>query len=207
VLRCPTCALPSPADAPCGQCAAHPRNWQSAWALADYNWAWQSLIVHGKQANGAGLMRELGQALGRLLLKQHLTMAFNADESPVLIPVAQGKSAWQQRGLNPAEQLALGLAQITHWPVEAHALLRVKEPEANVDIDASQSERSARLRAAKHAFAASSVAASAKIRGRHCLLIDDVLTTGATAGDCTRALLAAGAARVDVAVLARTSID
>ena len=61
-------------------------------------------------------------------------------------------------------------------------------------------DHDARRRNVRRAFA---VAHPARVRGKRVLLIDDVMTTGATVDECARVLMAAGAARVDVLTLAR----
>lgn len=84
----------------------------------------------------------------------------------------------------------LGIACPTHW------LMRTQDTPAQQALDAKT-----RRRNLLHAFA---IAPDAQVRGRHLALVDDVLTTGATAESVARLLLKAGAKRVDVYCLART---
>jgi len=82
--------------------------------------------------------------------------------------------------------------------VLANALVRDRATSPQVGLDAA-----ARRRNLACAFR---VGSAALVDGRHLILVDDVLTTGATADACARTLLAAGARRIDVAVVARTPL-
>jgi ComF family protein len=113
----------------------------------------------------------------------------NAD---ALIPIPLTRQALLARGYNQADLLARRLA-----PRNTLAALR------RVKAQAPQHRltRGERLRSMRGAFA---VAPGAPIAGRHLLIVDDVMTTGATATAASQCLLAAGAASVSVLVLART---
>lgn len=92
--------------------------------------------------------------------------------------------------------LARWLSQSLDLPCEEQVLRRVKETDAQQDLDAK-----ARKRNLRNAF---NLMPDAQIKDRHFALVDDVLTTGATAQALARLLMNAGAARVDVYCLART---
>jgi len=102
-----------------------------------------------------------------------------------------------RRRYNQAALLAQALARISRVPASVDALQRRRATD-------SLGEKSAAERAAtvRDAFAVRPARAGL-VRGRHVLLIDDVMTSGATANACAETLLAAGAAGVDVLVAAR----
>lgn len=99
-----------------------------------------------------------------------------------------------RRGYNQAERIAAAVARELDLPL-ARELVRVRNTPPQVHLP-----RSRRLQNVRGAFRADG---PRRIVGRHVLLIDDVTTTGATAGEAARALLDAGAARVSLAVLAK----
>ena len=118
------------------------------------------------------------------------------DRGPwdVLVPVPLHPRREWQRGLNQAAFLARRLGRRFGLPVAPRALRRVRHtpPQAGDPED--------RRRNVRGAFV---VGRPAQIAGRHVLLIDDVLTTGATANECARTLRRAGARRVGVFTFAR----
>lgn len=115
--------------------------------------------------------------------------------APVLVPVPLHPVRRRERGFNQSELLAQTFAK--HWNVECRprALRRVKYTEAQVRLDGAQ-----RLQNVSNAFAP---ARALNLEARTVILIDDVITTGATISACARVLIAAGAGRVGAAALAR----
>jgi ComF family protein len=99
------------------------------------------------------------------------------------------------RGYNQSEVLAAGLATRLGLPRLGRALRRIR-------FTSTQTSLTARQRAdnVRGAFLAS---LPARFQQRHLLLVDDVMTTGATVSECSRCLLAAGAASVWVVTVAR----
>ncbi|HWA81435.1 MAG TPA: phosphoribosyltransferase family protein, partial [Acetobacteraceae bacterium] len=118
-------------------------------------------------------------------------------EAGLLVPVPLHRRRLFARRYNQAALLARALSRRTHVPVLADALVRLR-PTAPLG-EMSAAERAAEV---AEAFALRPLRADA-VRGRRVLLIDDVLTSGATANECARTLLAAGAASVDVLAAAR----
>jgi ComF family protein len=114
----------------------------------------------------------------------------------VVVPVPLHERRLRERGFNQSLELARGLAGRTGIGLAATALSRLRDT-----VPQARLERAERLLNLKGAFAAD----PRQVAGRRVLLVDDVSTTGATLVECTAALLAAGAATVDVAVLARTA--
>lgn len=114
-----------------------------------------------------------------------------------LMPVPLHPTRQRERGFNQAEQLACGLAAVTGIPVNTRVLSRVRY----TDTQTALNRRNRQVNMAK-AFAAERVE---HLQGCRVILVDDVLTTGATTGACARQLMAAGASRVGVWTLARGS--
>jgi ComF family protein len=114
----------------------------------------------------------------------------------LLVPVPLHRWRLWHRRFNQAALLARGLGRDTGKPVEYGTLLRLKRTPSQVDLDWQQ-----RRANVDTAFSVPPKKA-AHLQGRHILLIDDVITTGATVEACARALKAAGADEVDVLALA-----
>ena len=103
---------------------------------------------------------------------------------------------WQRR-FNQSAALARVVSTIANVPVHDHILVRVRATPPQVGLT-----RAERARNVEGAFAVARAARS-EMKGKKLLVIDDVLTSGATVDACAKALRRAGAARVDVLVLTR----
>jgi ComF family protein len=186
---CERCGVPLHAGpvAVCGPCAAEPPAWDWARAAAEYTGVVRDAI-HAFKFEGK---RALARPLAALIREQW--GAALAGDVGGLVPVPLAADREHERGYNQAALLAEGLAAGLRVPVRPRWLARVRATRAQSDLGAA--ERRANVRGA---FAADPAAA-----GRHVVVVDDVLTTGATAAECARALLAVGAARVGVLTVAR----
>jgi ComF family protein len=117
-------------------------------------------------------------------------------QADCLVPTPLHRMKLWRRRFNQAAMLAQRLARDTGLPLELDALIRVKQTPSQVDL--GWQERRANVEAA---FAVPPGRAE-RVKGRHVLLIDDVITTGATVEACARVLKQAGAKQVDVLALA-----
>lgn len=126
------------------------------------------------------------------------------SDSPLIIPVPLHPSRWRERGFNQSEVLAVGLARALARqaagaaPRVAKDCLRRKRATAP-QTGLSVSARRENLRGAFE------VVKPDAVRGRRIVLVDDVMTTGATLSTCARALKHAGAAQVMGLTLARAT--
>ena len=130
------------------------------------------------------------------LLAPSLARTLETTGGELLVPVPLHPRRLRQREFNQASLLARAARARAHCtiPVE-EALDRVVDTPPQSRLPAK-----ARKQNVKRAFA---VPRPAAIRGRHVILVDDVVTTGSTASACATTLLEAGAARVDLLALAR----
>lgn len=140
--------------------------------------------------------------LGRMLAEAIGRLSDDAPKEMLVVPVPLHRSKFAQRGFNQARVLArhaLGFLAKSHpsWDLTLadRSLMRLRATQSQAGL--SPRERRLNVRGA---FAVSDPAAVAE---KHILLIDDILTTGATARAAAQALLDAGAAAVRVATLAR----
>ena len=138
-----------------------------------------------------GGRRALARPLADLLLEQ-CGAALPGDVAAV-VPVPLARDRERARGFNQAGLIAERLARRLGLPLERRWLVRVRATAPQTELAAA--ERRANVRGAFRAVP--------DVRGRHVLLVDDVLTTGATLAECARAAAAAGAARVGVLTVAR----
>ena len=115
-----------------------------------------------------------------------------------MLPVPLSAQRLAERGYNQAWELARRLAQGLGLPAQAHWLQRLRDTAHQVGL--SRTERESNLR---HAIWLTPLGQRG-VSGLHLALVDDVLTTGGTAAAASHALLAGGAASVQVWVLART---
>ena len=191
--RCAFCAGTvgphSDAAKPCLRCPKAKYAFGSAVRLGLYADAVRDAVLAMKQPAGELLASRLGELWATRRAAELL-----ASSPQVVVPVPLHWRRRWSRGYNQAEELARGVARTLQLPLVAHALGRRRA----TDIQASQSA-TARWDNVKGVFAVRSADA---VRGLRVLLIDDVLTTGATCHNAAQALSAAGAAQVHVAVVA-----
>ena len=186
---CGRCALPLPMPTPiCGQCQRAPRPWADVWVPFSYAWPLDMLEARFKFAGHL--------AAGRVLSTCWLDAGPPPLMPELIVPVPLHPSRLRSRGYNQALELARPLARRYGLPLAHDALRRTRGTEAQTLLDAG-----ARARNVRGAF----VVQHAPVQ-RHVALVDDVMTTGATLAECTRALHAAGVERVDVWALARTPL-
>lgn len=194
VPRCHSCALALPAGQPlCGECLREPPPFEHCVCLADYAFPWDRLITRFKFHQSPELALLLADTLAAAARQQH------APLPQTFVPVPLSDLRLAERGYDQAWALARRLGHALGVPAEARLLQR--RFDARHQVQLSRRERLANLRGA---FAVPS-AKLARVQGRHLALVDDVMTTGATAQEAARTLLQAGAARVDLWIVARTA--
>jgi ComF family protein len=198
---CPACGIVFQSrqgeDHLCGRCLAEPRHFDSARAFGLYQGPLMALVHQLKYRRKSAL----GVPLGRLL---HATYAAHCGCRPpeLVVPVPLHARRLRQRGFNQAHQLVRAWPQFSRrtpagGPRLARGLL-LRRHATPPQTGLGRRDRRANI---KGAFA---VADPRPIAGRRILLVDDVMTTGATLDECARVLRAAGAAGVDCLTLARS---
>ncbi len=174
----------------CPACQAHPPPWGCARGALRYDGLSRRVVLpfkHGDRTEYAAALAALMLRAGAALLR----------EAEVIVPVPLHRSRLIARRYNQAALLARALARLSSVPAVPDALQRTHATVSLSDLGAA-----ARAEMVKHAFALRP-SRIGRIAGRRVLLVDDVMTSGATCGACTRVLLAAGATGVDVLVAAR----
>jgi ComF family protein len=196
-VTCPRCALPAGPYANfrngCSQCRGKSLGFDAAMALGPYQGALRDLCLRLKHEREAWL----APWLGGLLAESWHTELTRLPHETWIVPVPLHWWRRVRRGYNQAEAIARGLGRGLGFPVR-QPLRRIKFAEA-----LAQKKASERAKVLHGAFQARSGRART-LKGRTILLVDDILTTGATSGAAARALKQAGARHVVVAVLART---
>lgn len=174
----------------CAACMAKPRAFSRARAACLYDDVSRGPILQLKHADRT----DLAPLFARWISRSARDLLETAD---AIAPVPLHPGRLLGRRYNQAAEIARPLSRLSGVPYLPDTLVRGR-------ATASQGGKSAsgRRRNVAAAFAVPP-ARAARIMGKRVLLIDDVMTTGATLEGCARALLAAGAARVDVAVVAR----
>ena len=198
-LRCPTCALTQrhaphnphqPLTVHCKNCAAHPSPLDACVAAVSYTFPWADCIARFKFQTDPSLARTLAH------LMRHAPWIEPAlDAANLVVPMPLTPTRLRERGFNQALELARHLA-----PLKTHALTLLRRCDTAHQVGASRQER---LDHVRDVFWVAPDRVPA-VRGQAVVLIDDVMTTGATLYEAARALRAAGAAHITGVVLART---
>jgi ComF family protein len=176
----------------CPACVRRPPAFHSARAAALYLPATAGLnaLAAAVHALKYGRRRRVAAALGSLLAAR-----YPYGPGALLVPVPLHVNRLRTRGFNQAVLLARALAGRRRLEVAARALVRLRDTHMQPGLSAAERRRNLR--------GAFIVREPATMAGRHVVLVDDVLTTGATADACAAVLRTAGAARVDVFTVGR----
>jgi ComF family protein len=198
---CAICGIPldptldAPAERLCLVCREAPPHFTAARAITRYRASDQdratvpSLIRRHKYGRDQSLAHALAECLGD-------SLPLGDDDYDLVVPVPLHHARLTWRGFNQAALLGAAVARRLDRALDTATLIRTRATPSQTAQD-----RRARHRNVHRAFA---VSRPARVANRRILLIDDdVMTTGATADECARALLQAGARRVDVLALAR----
>lgn len=193
VPRCRRCALRMPdAASPCGACLTTPPAYDGALAAADYAPPWDHLIAKLKFHEALDLCASLAR------LVDDAWRASGAPRPGLMVPVPLGAARLRERGYNQSWEIARRLARRIGCESDASLLRRVRDTPHQLALPPER--RAANV----HDAFAIAPGRVGTLRGRRVTLVDDVMTTGATANEIARVLRGAGAAAVDVWVVART---
>lgn len=197
-LQCSRCALPlqqNPTGMPisCPDCAHHQPAFDTAVAAWSYSFPVDALIQDFKYGHHLYLAAFFGQHLAQSL-KNRWEMQPGVGQLDLIIPMPLHANRLKSRGFNQAAEIARHVSKHLDVPWCSNRLVRLYDTAPQAGLH--RNERWANLRGA---FACPKPLPDARV-----LLIDDVLTTGASLSACAEALRYAGARRVDVAVIART---
>ena len=182
---CPGCALPLPADGTCGGCRAHPFAFDAAVARFEYRFPVDRLIRRFKYAGDL--------AVGRWLANRLAERVAGAERPDLLVAPPLSRERLRERGFNQALEVARHLGRRLGVRLDVDGMRRVRETPSQAGL--GRRERHANLR---HAFDC-----ALALEERHVAIVDDVLTTGATADALARVLKSRGARRVSVWAVAR----
>jgi ComF family protein len=184
--RCPRCASASGSGGECGSCLGDPPAFAATHAAFDYAFPVDRLLQRFKFQGDLALAGLFAEALGKRVA------AAPRPDLVVAAPLAPRRL--RTRGFNQAVEIGRRTASRLALRFEAAACVKLVDTAAQTDLEGAERRRNLR-----GAFAVRS-----DVRGLHVAVVDDVMTTGTTLDEIARALLAAGAGRVDAWAVART---
>ncbi len=209
LLRCRTCALAMPepvaaivGHAPrtqCARCIREPLGLDACFAALPYAFPWSGLVARYKFGNETGWARFMAGALLGQPAVADLLHNLSTDDVLMPVPLSAERLGW--RGFNQAWELAGELKRQSGCRASADAsyLLRIRHTRPQSEL-----KRSERLSNLQGAFAVEPLRA-ALLQGRDVVLVDDVMTSGASLLTAAQVLRQAGVRRVSALVLARTA--
>lgn len=150
---------------------------------------YRSLILQLKYMGRKDIGRCLGRMAGEMLLKEGFFEGID-----LLVPVPLHPKRLRRRGYNQSLCIAQGISEATGIPVEPHVVFRSVHTETQ-----THKQRLERWESTRQVF---SLNPKVEVDRKHLLLIDDVLTTGATLSACAEAILQGSTARVSLFTLA-----
>jgi ComF family protein len=184
----------------CSRCAARVHPWVGAVVVGDAGDPGHALLARPAFEAGDVLLKLIhllkfgGYAALAPWLARAVACALPpldpAADVPLLVPVPMDRASRRLRGFNQAERIAAELARAWRAPLARRALVKLRRTAPQSSL--GREERAANLRGAI-------AAGPDAVRGRSVVIVDDLVTTGATVAACARPLFEAGAASVRVA--------
>jgi ComF family protein len=188
---CQRCGVPALGDS-CRHCAGQRLHFQGVVRLGIYERQLRSAVLHIKRRE----RQALAMALGALLAREgHEQLAEWKLDAVVPVPMHWSRRLW--RGANSPSTIARRLASDLKIPTADHLLVRHRRTAPQAQL--SPSKRLANVRGAFRAVP------HRDLPGSRLLVVDDIMTTGATVNEAAKELVRAGAEFVAVAVLARAT--
>ena len=181
---CPRCALPTTLGEICGHCLKKPPHYDSTQAIFSYDFPLDKLVQSFKYGHRL--------ALGTYFGKQMAALQKNS-EAALIIPLPLHPERLRERGFNQALELARPISRAWQIPINTRSFSRTRNTLTQANLP--WKERVKNIRGAFHC--------ASDFSGKHIILVDDVMTTGATLNEAARTLKLHGASVVDLLVLAR----
>ena len=197
--RCDRCGHPSAARGACAGCALLAPFVRAARSLCWVPHPASSAILSALKYDGwPAVAEEVGRRAARLAWPEDVVR-----ERAAVVPVPLAQVKERARGFNQAERIAAAVARAWHVPLWRDGVRRTRATPSQTRLTPGE-----RLANVHGAFLAAGTVME-RIRGAHLVLVDDVLTTGATLNACAHALFAAGARTISYLTFgrARTGAD
>lgn len=173
----------------CPRCRTDSLAFDSAFRLGPYDGELKRVVLKMKHQAGESLAESLGRVWATLAGDQ-----FRATKATMIVPIPLHWRRRLERGYNQSEAIASGLAAELRIPCRPGWLRRVRATPKQTTLTPALRRENVRGAFRVHRFS--------RFHGQCVLLVDDVLTTGATASEAAKVMKAAGAAQVAVAVVA-----
>ena len=206
-VECPGCTAPTESNRQvCGPClnrldpanlgdwvaaVTSPGTLDGAWSAFWFDDRLQDLVHAFKYDRREAIGQQLGEAAAGQM-PGDVVAGYD-----LLVPIPLHKARQQERGFNQAAVLAASLGRLWQRPVAADIAVRLRRTKSQTNLTTEERRRNV----------ADSFTITTQGQGEHILLIDDVLTTGATTAECAAALEAAGYGGVGVFTIATPQID
>jgi ComF family protein len=185
-FACVRCAVELPQGGTCGQCQRRAPSFDAAFAAFEYRFPLDRVVQRFKYASDL--------AAGKWLARQLADRVAGTQRPDLLVAPPLAASRLRERGFNQSVVLAKFVANALGVPHAPGALAKARDTSPQPGL--GRRARAANLRGAFRC--------NARFAGEHVAIVDDVMTTGATADALSRVLKAAGAGRVTVWAVART---
>lgn len=177
---CPICGYPRNNESDCKGCGNHQPNYTQLRSLAVYEGCIKESIHQLKYQNNIGVGHLFIDELVSLILANQWQIDF-------VIPVPLSARRQKERGYNQSGMLAYPVALKLNLQYDDKVLIRQRETSTQVELDARQRQTNL-----QNAF----ITLNNKFKDKNILIMDDVITTGATINDCARAVRISGAKEV-----------
>lgn len=196
--RCRKCASPLPSVVPnhdCYRCRNRKWRFDSVVTLNTYRGVAKEVVIRMKKPQEHLLRRGVGQLLARQLTQELTIDSEWNHEQTLVLPVPNHWTHSLMGAADAAGGLARWIGESSGWTTNAKIIRRIRKTSKQGLMGWSE-----RIENVRRAF---KIGNAALVKGRHVILVDDVITTGATCGEIASCLKRAGAAQVTVAVAAR----